>query len=61
MYKENYNLKGKMTFVTGSGRGIRLCSADSLTEAVASIVISDIDEKLLEEGLSFLRSKNDQF
>ena len=49
MYKENYNLKGKRTFITGGGRGIGLCSADALAEAVASIVISDIDEKLLEE------------
>ncbi len=37
-----------------------LCSADALAEAGASIVISDIDEKLLEEGLSFLSSKNYQ-
>ena len=60
MYKKNYNLKGKRAFVAGSGRGIGHCSADALAEAGASIVISDIDEKLLEEGLSFLHSKNYQ-
>ena len=60
MYKENYNLKGKRAFITGGGREIGLCSADALVEAVASIVISDIDEKLLEERLSFLHSKNYQ-
>ena len=61
MYKENYNLKGKRAFIAGGGRGIQLCSADALAEAGANIVIIDTDEKLLEEGLSFLRSKNDQF
>jgi NAD(P)-dependent dehydrogenase (short-subunit alcohol dehydrogenase family) len=60
MYKENYKLKGKRAFITGGGRGIGLCSADALAEAGASIVISDIDEKLLEEGMSSLRSKNYQ-
>ena len=60
MYKESYNLKGKRAFITGGGRGIGLCSADALAEAGAGIVISDIDEKLLEEGMSFLRSKNYQ-
>ena len=60
MYKENYNLKGKMAFITGGGRGIGLCSADALAEAGANIVISDVDEKLLEKGMSFLRSKNYQ-
>ena len=60
MYKESYNLKGKRAFITGGGRGIGLCSADALAETGANIVISDIDEKLLEEGISFLRSKNYQ-
>ena len=60
MYKENYNLKGKRAFITGGGRGIGLCSADALAEAGLNIVISDIDEKLLEVGMSFLRSKNYQ-
>ena len=60
MYKENYNLKGKRAFITGGGRGIGLCSADALAEAGANIVISNIDKKLLEEGMSFLRSKTYQ-
>ena len=60
MYKENYNLKRKRAFITGGGRGIGLCSADAIAEAGANIVISDIDEKLLGEGLSFLRSKTYQ-
>ncbi len=60
MYKENYNLKGKRAFITGDGHGIGLCSADALAETGANIVVSDIDEKLLEEGMSFLRSKNYQ-
>ena len=51
MYKENYNLKGKRAFITGGWRGIGLCSADALAEVGASIVISDIDEELLQEGL----------
>ena len=59
IYKENHNLKGKRAFITGGGRGIWLCSADAQAEA-GNIVISDIDEKLLEEGMSFLRSKTYQ-
>ena len=53
MYKKSYNLKGKRVFIKGGGRGIGLCSADALAEARANIVISDIDEKLLEEGMPF--------
>ena len=43
MYKENYNLKGKRSFITGGGRRIGLCSEDALAAAGANIVISDID------------------
>tara|TARA_E500000075_G_C6856623_1_gene252733 strand:- start:210 stop:692 length:483 start_codon:yes stop_codon:yes gene_type:complete len=57
MYKNLTDLSGKRALVTGGGRGIGLCAADALAEAGASVVIVDLSEQLLEEGLAFLRSK----
>jgi len=57
MYKKLTDLSGKRALVTGGGRGIGLCAADALAEAGACVVIVDLSEQLLEEGLAFLRSK----
>ena len=57
MYKKLTDLSGKQALVSGGGRGIGLCAADALAEAGACVVIVDLSEQLLEEGLAFLRSK----
>ena len=57
MYKKLTDLSGKRALVTGGGRGIGLCAADALAEAGACVVIVDLSDQLLEEGLAFLRSK----
>ena len=57
MYKKLTDLSGKRALVTGGGRGIGICAADALAEAGACVVIVDLREQLLEEGLTFLRSK----
>lgn len=55
MFKELQDFTGKRAFITGAGRGIGLCCARALAEAGASVTISDQNEELLQEGLSFLR------
>ena len=43
MYLEKFNLAGKVAVVTGAGRGIGFAVADALSEAGATVIITDLD------------------
>jgi NAD(P)-dependent dehydrogenase (short-subunit alcohol dehydrogenase family) len=57
MYLSKYNLRGRIAFVTGGGRGVGLCAAEALLEAGAKVIISDIDPSLLEQAKASLSGK----
>ena len=45
MYLEKFRLDGKIAVVTGAARGIGYATADALSEAGATVVITDLDGK----------------
>ncbi|MGI3903370.1 MAG: SDR family NAD(P)-dependent oxidoreductase [Janthinobacterium lividum] len=56
MYLEKYDLKGRVAFITGGGRGIGLAAAEALHEAGAALVISDRDPDILASGKARLEA-----
>lgn len=50
MYLEKLSLAGKRAFITGSGRGIGLATAQAFIEAGADVVLSDMAPDVLEAG-----------
>lgn len=57
MYLKKFRLEGRTAFITGGGRGIGLAAAEALFEAGAHVVISDINDALLESGRAYLAAK----
>jgi NAD(P)-dependent dehydrogenase (short-subunit alcohol dehydrogenase family) len=57
MYLQKQRVDGKCAMVTGGAGGIGFCTADALGEAGAAVVISDIDQKRIDEKLTSLRDK----
>lgn len=57
MYLEKMRVCGQTAFITGGGRGIGLAAAEALFEAGARVVISDINDELLESGRAYLAGK----
>ncbi|MBN7808912.1 MULTISPECIES: SDR family NAD(P)-dependent oxidoreductase [Agrobacterium] len=57
MYLEKMRVRGRKAFITGGGRGIGLSAAEALFEAGAHVVISDINDELLETGRAYLKNK----
>ncbi|PDT46665.1 3-oxoacyl-ACP reductase [Sinorhizobium fredii] len=57
MYLEKMRVSGQTVFITGGGRGIGLASAEALFEAGAHVIISDINDALLESGKAYLAGK----
>lgn len=45
MYLEKFRLDGKVAVITGAGRGIGFATAEALSEAGATVVITDMDAK----------------
>ena len=54
MIQELFNLMGKTTLVTGSGRGIGYTLARGLGQAGSQVILNDIDTKRLDEAVQSL-------
>lgn len=57
MYLELFNLKGMTAVVTGAARGIGFAAADALSEAGASVVLTDMNGAATMEAAEALRAK----
>lgn len=57
MYRQLFDLSGRVAVVTGGGRNIGLATAMALAEFGAKVVIAEIDPKVGEEGLLALKAK----
>ena len=57
MYMKKQRVDGRFAFLTGAARGIGFCTADALGEAGASLFISDLEEKSVQEAVEKLRAK----
>ena len=55
MYKEKFNLDGKLAMVTGGGGAIGLETARALAEAGATVTIGDNTDDLVENGVAALK------
>lgn len=56
MYKEKFNLDGKLAMITGGGGAIGLETARALAEAGATVVIGDFTDELVETGVAALKA-----
>ncbi|NLB82268.1 MAG: gluconate 5-dehydrogenase [Clostridiaceae bacterium] len=52
-----FSLKGKIAFVTGASYGIGFAIACALSDAGAKIVFNDINQELVDKGLSAYKEK----
>jgi NAD(P)-dependent dehydrogenase (short-subunit alcohol dehydrogenase family) len=57
MFKQLFDLSGRVAVVTGGGRNIGLSTAMALAEFGAKVVIAEIDPQVGEEGLAALEAK----
>ena len=57
MYRQMYDLGGRVAVVTGGGRNIGLQTAMALAECGARVVIAEIDPAVGEAGLAAMRAK----
>lgn len=57
MYREMYDLSGRVAVVTGGGRNIGLASSMALAECGAHVVLAEIDPAVGEEGLAAMQAK----
>lgn len=57
MYLSKFRLDGKVAVVTGAARGIGFCTADALSEAGATVVLTDMNGDGAEASAKALRDK----
>lgn len=57
MYLDKFKLTGKVAVVTGAARGIGLAAVEALTEAGATVVLTDMNPGLLPETCAALEAK----
>ena len=53
-FTKNFSLEGKIAFVTGASYGIGFAIATAFAEAGATIVFNDINQDLVNKGLSLI-------
>lgn len=57
MYREKYDLGGRIAVVTGAGQGIGLCCAQALGEAGAKVVIAELRAERIESARAALQKQ----
>lgn len=57
MYLELFSLKGKVAVVTGAARGIGFATADALSEAGATVIITDMNGEAAAKAAAELKAK----
>jgi gluconate 5-dehydrogenase len=57
MIQDMFNLEGKITLITGSGRGIGYTLAEGLGMAGSTIILNDIDDDRLTKSVKNLKEK----
>ena len=57
MYKQMFDLSGRVAVVTGGGRNIGLATCMALAECGAKVVIAEIDPAIGEAGIAELKAK----
>jgi NAD(P)-dependent dehydrogenase (short-subunit alcohol dehydrogenase family) len=57
MYKEMFDLGGRVAVVVGGGRNIGLACCEALAEHGARAVIAEIDERVGAEGVDYLKGR----
>jgi NAD(P)-dependent dehydrogenase (short-subunit alcohol dehydrogenase family) len=57
MYLSKFRLDNKVAVITGAARGIGFATADALSEAGATVIITDMDEAAAAKACDLLRAK----
>ncbi len=57
MYLEKLSLKAKRAVITGAAQGIGLAISEALAEAGAHIILTDMNQKALDDAQIFLKQK----
>ena len=57
MIEKLFNLKRKITLITGSGRGIGFTLAEGLGKAGSTVILNDIDKQRLDKAVESLKNK----
>jgi NAD(P)-dependent dehydrogenase (short-subunit alcohol dehydrogenase family) len=57
MYIDKLKLDGRVAVVTGGGRNIGLACCQALAEAGATVIVTDIDQPLVDSGVAAIKAK----
>ena len=60
MYKQMFDLSGRVAVITGGGRNIGLATCMALAECGAKVVIAEIDPAVGESGVAEMKAKGYQ-
>jgi NAD(P)-dependent dehydrogenase (short-subunit alcohol dehydrogenase family) len=57
MYLDKLKLTGRVAVITGGGRNIGLACGQALAEAGAHVVVTDVDQALVDSGVAGIKEK----